>query len=80
MNESKPGIRTTEFWTTLLSMVAGIMTMLGVFTPTESSQMVAGLSQIVGGVFVVVPVVGYVLSRGKVKSAVALSKTYKEDK
>ncbi len=69
MNESKPGIRTTEFWTTLLSMVVGIMTMLGVFTPTESSQMITGMGQIVGGIFIVVPVVGYVWARAKVKAS-----------
>lgn len=68
-NTSKAGIKTTEFWTTLLSMAVGIMTMMGVFTPAEAGQMTAGLGQIVGGVFVVAPVIGYVISRAKVKAA-----------
>ncbi len=69
MNESKPGIKTTEFWATLASMVVGIMTMMGVFTPAEASIMTTGLGQIIGGVFTVIPVVGYIWSRAKVKAA-----------
>lgn len=67
--KSKPGIKTTEFWATLVAAIVGVMTMMGVFTPAEASQMTSGLGQIIGGVFAIVPIVGYIWSRGKVKAA-----------
>ncbi len=68
MNEVKSGIKTTEFWLTLVPLLLGVLAVFGVFTPAETTQMNAGLTQIIGGVFAVLPVLGYTISRGKVKA------------
>lgn len=70
MNEVKSGFKTTEFWLTLVPLFLGVLAVFGVFTPTETTQMNAGLTQIIGGIFAVLPVIGYTISRGEVKKAV----------
>jgi hypothetical protein len=64
----KPGWKTTEFWTSMATAITGLMTMVGVFTPSQANDVVTGVTQAAGGLVAVVPVVFYALSRGKVKA------------
>jgi hypothetical protein len=66
--ELKPGWKTTEFWTSSATAIAGILTMIGVFTPADSAAFTAGATQAIGGLVAIVPVIMYAISRGKVKA------------
>ena len=66
--EVKPGWKTTEFWTSMATAVTGLMTMVGVFTPAQASDIVTGVTQAAGGLVAVVPVIFYAISRGKIKA------------
>jgi len=68
-----PGYKTTEFWTSITTAIAGLAVMLGFITPGESGQILGGLTQAIGGLMTIVPVVAYAWSRGKSKSNVDLS-------
>jgi len=69
----KSGWKTTEFWTSITTAVAGLAVMLGFITPQESGQILGGLTQAIGGVMTVVPIVAYAWSRGKAKSDIDFS-------
>ena len=64
----KSGWKTTEFWVSIATSLAGILTMFGIFTPEKAAALPVAIEQIVGGVVAIVPIVGYVLSRGKAKA------------
>jgi len=65
--ETKPGWKTTEFWTSLGASGVGILTTLGVLTPEQANTVVQAIGQIVGGILAVAPIVGYAISRGLAK-------------
>lgn len=60
----KPGVKTTEFWITVLVSVLTSLVGLGVIDVSEGSD----LDQIVGLVAPVLVALGYNISRGKAKS------------
>ncbi len=64
----KAGIKTTEFWTSLIVQILGLLAVFGVFTPQEVSETSNAALQIVGGLMTVISNVGYSISRAKVKS------------
>ena len=66
--EIKAGWKTTEFWTSMATAITGLMTMVGVFTPTDADSIVTGVTQAAGGLVAIVPVIFYAISRGKVKA------------
>jgi len=65
--ELKPGWKTTEFWTSVVTAVSGLAVLFGIITPRESSNLLAGINQAIGGILMVVPIVAYAFSRGKAK-------------
>lgn len=68
--EIKPGYKTSEFWLTLVSILVSGAVALGLLPTGEGEQLQGGLSAIVTGVFMVIPVALYIWGRVKVKTAV----------
>jgi hypothetical protein len=63
----KPGWKTTEFWLSLATSLAGLAALFGVITPTEAGTAMIGITQAVGGIMSTIAIVGYSWSRGKAK-------------
>lgn len=63
----KTGIKTTEFWTTILTQILGLLMTVGVISPSENSEISQGLTQIIGGLGVAIPPIAYAISRGMAK-------------
>lgn len=70
----KPGVKTTEFWATLLVQVIGILALTGVLTPeladTFSEQgkvLIEAISQAGGAIMMAWSASGYAKSRGEAK-------------
>jgi len=64
----KEGWKTTEFWVSISTALVGVGVAFGFFTPAESTQLMSSISQIVGGLMTIVPVVAYAISRGNAKA------------
>jgi len=64
----KEGYKTTEFWVTLVTSIVGLLVLLGIITPDKSTEIVTLTQQIIASVMIIVPQIGYILSRGKAKS------------
>ena len=64
----KPGYKTTEFWTMIISAFFGILIVTGIITNFESNTMLAYINNIMGSGVTIVSVASYILSRGKAKS------------
>ncbi|MCK5613336.1 hypothetical protein KAR91_66315, partial [Candidatus Pacearchaeota archaeon] len=58
----KTGIKTTEFWVSVGTAALGVLVLFGMITPDESSTILSGFSQAVGGVMTVVPTAAYAWS------------------
>lgn len=71
MNEIKAGYKTTEFWLTLVSTLVSAAVGLGLLPVAEGEQLAGGLTAIVTGVFMVIPVALYIWGRVRVKTAVS---------
>lgn len=65
--KSKPGYKTTEFWTTLIANGIGLLVLAGVFQPEDSAEIVEKLNGIAGSVFLIISNAVYVFSRSMVK-------------
>lgn len=69
----KPGVKTTEFWLTLVAAVLGVLVAGGFLTPEESAQaqsvVEALIEQLAGVVIAVGPIVAYIRARAEVKAA-----------
>jgi hypothetical protein len=65
--ESKPGIRTTEFWLALAGQIIGTLVILGIFTPEQATEMQAALAQMAGAVVTGGSALGYSIGRGIAK-------------
>ncbi len=67
----KPGWKTTEFWQTMLSQLAGIaVIVLPMFTSIgeqEITTLADNLQKLVGMIMVVLPNIGYTVARTKLK-------------
>jgi lipopolysaccharide export LptBFGC system permease protein LptF len=61
----KPGIKTSEFWLTLLTLVLSALAGLGVIGTTQADELQGILTPLVAAVL---PVVVYVAGRAYVKS------------
>ena len=66
-NYTKPGWKTTEFWTMIVSAFFGLLILFGIITNFESNSMLAYINNIAGSLMTVASVVSYILSRGKAK-------------
>lgn len=69
--ETKPGIKTTEFWMGLvLPQVLAMLALFGVFTPDQAEALQASATQIVGGIVSGASALGYNLARGQAKKGI----------
>lgn len=64
----KPTWKSTEFWYNMAGNILGIFTLLGFFTPDQSSDITLAISELVGGLIVAVTNGTYAISRGMAKS------------
>lgn len=64
--ETKPGIKTTEFWLTLASLVLGALISLGVIDTGQADDIAKIATPLITAAL---PVIMYIWSRTKVKSA-----------
>lgn len=65
----KDGWKTTEFWLTLISTIITAVVALGLLPADQGDTLKSGLTAVVTGVFMVAPVVVYIIGRWKVKQA-----------
>ena len=63
----KAGWTTTEFWTSMATLLTGLATTLGYLTSEQSTPLVQAVTQIAGGVLMIASVFGYAISRGLAK-------------
>lgn len=66
---AEPGYLTTEWWATLVAMLVGLLTALGVIHVNVGDPVVASEIQLVGGLLaMVVPAAAYAIGRSLRKS------------
>ena len=68
--ETKPGIKTTEFWVSVIVAFIGFLASTGIFTPEQAGALGDALTQLGGLVAMVGSAFGYSLSRGSAKKGV----------
>lgn len=66
-NNIKAGVRTTEFYVTLASLLAGVAAMLGWLSPEQADAVPKAVGQVAGGVIAGAAALGYTVSRGMAK-------------
>lgn len=54
MNDIKPGVRSTEFWTTLISTAVTFAVALGLISSTDASNLADPIAKVIGAVAVIV--------------------------
>jgi hypothetical protein len=69
----KPGVKTTEFWLTVVNTLVGLAVTLGYLQPDEADTLVKGVVSVVGGLMILIPFALYIISRVTVKNAQAKS-------
>lgn len=67
----RPGYKTTEFWTTVVSQIIGILALAGVIRPSDATILNDAVVQVVGGLMTALATLGYTISRGVAKSGKA---------
>jgi len=65
--ETKPGIKTTEFWGTLVAQLVSIGLLTGAISPAEGALATEAAPIITGGALSAITLVTYVISRIKAK-------------
>lgn len=65
--DTKPGVKTSEFWVTLVIALAGILKLFGVSVDVDAVSLGSGLEQLIGGGMALAAAVGYPISRGLAK-------------
>ena len=63
----KTGLKSSEFYVTLVSMVVSLLVMSGVLEPSEANQLSELVVQAIGGVVALGSVISYILSRTELK-------------
>jgi hypothetical protein len=64
----KQGYKTSEFWLALASMIIGTLKILGIIPEAEADLILKAIRNVIAGLMVVIPVVGYAISRGMAKA------------
>lgn len=64
---TKAGVRTSEFWVTITTVIASVLATSGVITQDQASETTKNVTAIVSGVVAAASVVSYIWSRVKVK-------------
>ena len=65
--KAKPGIKTTEFWTSLAALMGGFGAAMGYLTPEQANETTQAVGQVAGGVIGLAAIGAYVWSRVQVK-------------
>lgn len=63
----KSGLKTSEFYVTLVSTVVSLLVMAGVVEPSYQNQLTDLVVQAVGGIVALGSVIAYILSRTEIK-------------
>lgn len=63
----KSGVKTSEFWVSVIISILGVLVALGVITPEQQGTLSESIQQIAGAIMAAAPIVGYALSRGAAK-------------
>ena len=66
--EITPGVKTSEFWSTLIVSVMSLLSMFGVIEPAKLPDMEQMAVQIVSGAIALVATVSYIYSRTAIKT------------
>jgi hypothetical protein len=67
--EQKAGVKTTEFWVTLIIQIVAILGMTGALTPDAATGISQAIPQIVGGIMSAVSGGIYIYGRVKTKTS-----------
>jgi len=67
MAEPKPGIKTSELWTTIAVNLVMVVVLLGFLPQEDMGDLTSAASQIVAGVVIVINNVAYIVSRARLK-------------
>jgi hypothetical protein len=65
----KDGWKTTEFWLALLTTIISAVVGLGLLPELEGEQLQSGLTAVITGIFMIIPVAVYIWNRATVKKA-----------
>jgi len=76
--EIKSGLKSTEFYTTLIPGVASLLVLTGVIAPENASEAGEMVAQIVSGVVAAVTFVAYLAKRTDLKKTTVLALAEKE--
>lgn len=68
----KPGYKTSEFWITLLTTVAGILVATGHLTPIQADEFVQAVISVVGGATTIAATVAYLYGRMELKRPITI--------
>jgi hypothetical protein len=71
-DKAKPGYKTTEFWSAVITQVLGLLMLLGILEPSQGSSLGGGEAQAIGGLMAGLSTLGYSLSRGTAKRALSV--------
>ena len=63
----KAGVKTTEFWVSVMTALAGLGAVFGVFTPEEATNITSSVTVAIGGIMATISTIFYAFSRGKAK-------------
>lgn len=72
---NKPGVKTSEFYLTIVSSIVGILVTLGYLTPQQGDDLVKAVVAIIGGVLTISSVLLYLYGRFKLKQLTANNST-----
>jgi hypothetical protein len=64
----KQGYKTSEFWLALTAMVIGTLKILGIIPEAEADLILKAVKNVIAGLLVLIPAVGYIISRGMAKA------------
>ena len=71
-NQLKAGIKTSEFWLTVVTSILSILVMAGVIGPEDSNRVGSIAKDTFSGIVAIVSIVSYVVSRLKLKRGESL--------
>jgi hypothetical protein len=69
VSKVKPGYKTTEFWMSIGTTIAGILVILGWITPEMQQQLPEIIGKASGGIIALVSLISYIWSRTSVKNS-----------
>lgn len=69
----KPGVKTSEFWVMIVTQVLGLLVLSGHLSASTAADLTQPITNIIGGVLMIVTAVAYIYSRTKIKSEVIKS-------